>query len=391
MGTLRLPRRIYNELQRITKDLDTFTTQPGTVGPLAALRNAYTERYMIGLESFGAELWMILERLGKTKGLVDTDVCGMLNRLEQTPGAVNEVQNLGREDEFARQFLKMRQVHGKVDRLKNGVNFNKYEQVHRTPRTSRSECRGGLQLSSAIEVDITELRSLHVQKHGREDRSYIRRVDDDLPVDDTGEVPVEVDAEIPDEVPVEVHQEIPGEVPVDVHQEITGEVPVEERKLADEKVADDLLADLVRYLENLVVIDKTDANMSLSKFARSVDLTALKECAGNLSEQKRRADYSWNIYQTVEMEWQTIRTSSPLRHSDAMVEDDISGSLMTHKHNYEWSANILRLLHARTALLEASVLRHNASIQQSVQKMTDLEEHGVMLLKNTPPIKEWLD
>jgi len=121
---------------------------------------------MIGLESFGAELWRLLEQLGKTANLRDTDVSGMLERLENTPETAEQVKKIGRQDEFSRQFLKMKDVHSEVNQFRISCNdirvphkLNEEQETLGTRRASSLQGDGdGLVVTH--EISTKELASL---------------------------------------------------------------------------------------------------------------------------------------------------------------------------------------------------------------------------------------
>lgn len=120
----KLPRQIYNELQQMTDELTEFAHNVDAQQLFSILIEGCMERYIVCLERFTAELWMLLIRLNKTHGLIDTDVSGMLCRLESTPTANTEIQRLEREDEFSMQFVKVQEIHLNIQRLKTHLQVN---------------------------------------------------------------------------------------------------------------------------------------------------------------------------------------------------------------------------------------------------------------------------
>lgn len=167
---MELPRRIFNELEDITSVLESLSGEGvhslGSSDSLDDVREAHMERYMIGLESFGKEVWRILERLQKTRELCDTDVSGMLERLENIPHAKDEVKRMGREAEFGRQYLKMRHVHRGIKSF--SVSLRQNRPPHRLIESSRGFVENSPStLMGAIQTEVDEhlLNRMPVEAH----------------------------------------------------------------------------------------------------------------------------------------------------------------------------------------------------------------------------------
>lgn len=293
---MELPRCIFNELKDITRELETLSENQTTVDSLHAVRDAYTERYMIGLESFGAELWRILRQLEKTNDLRDTDVSGMLERLEGVPQAEAEVKRMGREAEFGRQFLKMKNVCGHI---------------------------------KSFRVLFDKNRSLRVPIQST------REATDDLPRTLLGAVWSEVVDHRVDALGDEVHL---------------------------------VMRALVKYTEKLVSIDRTQADISNTRYDLCMRVGDLAVCAETVAQQQRVTTHARHVCTQLEDEMVSHQQCSPLSQSDRLVTCDVSGVLRATRQRCRTMEHLLAALQQNKDNLARVVGEHSARIASNLER-----------------------